>query len=89
MLTIYIQLPSLASSIETLPYLLYVLVLTTVPDADRLKTPKLRQALCDIVVFIAMAGFAIGQNHRLFLTCQDFKVAGDDVPIDCRKAPTR
>ncbi len=73
----------------TLPYLLYVLVLITVPDVDRLKTPKLCRALCGIVVAIAMAGFAIGQNHRLFLTCQDFKVAGDDVPIDCRKAPSQ
>lgn len=70
----------------TLPYLLYVLVFITVPDVDRLKSPKLRRALCGIVIVIAMAGFAIGQNHRLFLTCQDFKVSGDDVPLDCRKA---
>ncbi len=72
----------------TLPYLLYVLVLITVPDVDRLKTPELRRALCGIVAIIAVAGFAIGQNHRLFLTCQDFKVAGDDVPVDCRNSPT-
>ena len=70
----------------TLPYLVYVLVLVAVPDVDRLRNLKLRIALISIAAGIALAGFAIGRNHPVFLTCYDFKVAGDDVPDNCRIA---
>lgn len=68
----------------SLPYLIYILVLVIVPDIDRLQHPKLRAALVSIAAMIAVCGFSIGQNHFVFLTCNDFKVAGDDIPDNCR-----
>ena len=77
---------TLASAFLTLPYLLYVITVAVMPDIDRLTHTKLRVALCGIVLVTAIAGFVIGKNHSLFLTCEDFKVGGHDIPANCRKA---
>ena len=76
---------SVAIVVLTLPYLVCVLVLVAVPDVEQLCAPRLRFALIAIALTTAVAGVAIGQNHRLFLTCNDFKVAGDDIPENCRE----
>jgi hypothetical protein len=77
---------AVASAFLTLPYLLYIIIVALVPDIDRLKNTKLRVALCGIVLVTAIAGFVIGKNHPLFLTCENFKVGGHDIPMNCRKA---
>lgn len=77
---------TLASAFLTLPYLLYVIIAAVVPDIDRLTHTKLRVALLGILLVTGMAGFVIGKNHSLFLTCEDFKVGGHDIPANCRKA---
>ena len=77
---------ALASAFLTLPYLLYVIIVAVVPDIDRLTHTKLRVALLGILLVMAMAGFVIGKNHPLFLTCENFKVGGHDIPANCRKA---
>ena len=79
-------LMALASAFWTLPYLLYVIIVAVVPDIDRLKHTKLRAALLGIVLVMGVAGFVIGKNHPLFLTCENFKVGGHDIPRNCRKA---
>ncbi|MEQ8825218.1 MAG: hypothetical protein RIC14_12675 [Filomicrobium sp.] len=81
-----ILIVAVAVVVLTLPYLVCVLVLVAVPDAEQLRTPKLRIALIVIALTTVIAGVAIGTNHRLFLTCSDFKVAGDDIPGNCREA---
>ena len=77
---------TLASAFLTLPYLLYVIIAAVVPDIDRLKHTKLRVTLLGIILAMAIAGFVIGKNHSLFLTCENFKVGGHDMPASCRKA---
>jgi hypothetical protein len=76
---------TLASAFLTLPFLLYVAIVAVVPDIDRLNT-KLRVALLIIVLVMTAAGFVLGKNHFLFLTCENFKVGGHDIPANCRKA---
>jgi len=78
---------TLASAFLTFPYLLHVAIVTVVPDIDRLNT-KLRVALLVIVLVMATSGFMLGRNHFLFLTCDNFKVGGHDIPANCRKAET-
>jgi hypothetical protein len=75
---------TLASAFLTFPYLLYVAIVAVVPDIDRLNT-KLRLALLVIVLVMTTAGFVLGRNHFLFLTCENFKVGGHDIPANCRK----
>ncbi len=77
---------SLAGAFLTLPYLLYIIIVAVVPDIDRLKHLKLRVALFGIILVTAIACFLIGKNHPLFLTCENFKVGGHDIPRNCRDA---
>jgi hypothetical protein len=77
---------TLASAFLTLPYLLYVVIVAVVPDIDRLTHTKLRVALLGIVLVMATAGFVLGKNHPRFLTCENFKIGGHDIPKNCRKA---
>jgi len=77
---------TLASAFMTLPYLLYVIIVAVVPDIDRLTHTKLRVALLGILLVMATAGFVIGKDHSRFLTCENFKVGGHDIPENCRKA---
>ena len=77
---------TLASAFLTLPYLLFVVVAVAVPNIDRLEQPRLRFALIGIILAMALASFAIGKNHPLFLTCENFKIGGHDIPEDCRSA---
>lgn len=76
---------TLASAFLTLPYLLYVMVLAVVPDIDRLTHARLRFALPTIVLLMGLAGFALGMHHTRFLTCENFKLGGHNVPEDCRR----
>jgi len=82
-------LAALASAFLTLPYLLYVIIVAVVPDIDRLTHTRLRAALFGILLVMAAAGFVIGKNHPRFLTCENFKVGGHDIPENCRKAGER
>ena len=79
-------LAALTSAFLTLPYLLYVIIVAVVPDIDRLTNAKLRVALLGIVALMGVAGFVIGKNHPLFLTCENFKIGGHDMPESCRRA---
>jgi len=79
-------LAALTSAFLTLPYLLYVIIVVVVPDIDRLTNAKLRVALLGIVALMGVIGFIIGKNHPLFLTCENFKIGGHDIPENCRRA---
>ena len=80
-----IWLSMIAVAFVTMPYLVYLVVVAVVPDIDQLRQVQHRLALVSIALVIAVAGIAIGANHQLFLTCQDFKVSGSDLPSDCRQ----
>jgi hypothetical protein len=77
---------TLASAFLTLPYLLYVMIVAVVPDIDRLTHAKLRVALLGILLIMGVASFVLGKHHYHFLTCENFKVGGHDIPANCRKA---
>ena len=76
---------TLASAFLTLPYLLYVIIVAVVPDIDRLTHRNLRIALPAIVLLMGVAGFVLGKHHTYFLTCENFKLGGHNVPENCRR----
>lgn len=79
-------LVTLASALLTFPYLLYVIILAMVPNIERLTNPKLLAALFGILIVMAGAGYVLGIHHDLFLTCDNFKTGGHDIPENCRAA---
>jgi hypothetical protein len=71
----------------TLPLTLWVVARIVAPDYFELSTPRLRLAGAAIVLVVAAAGFFSGQFNYHVVTCQDFIVAGDDTPANCRDFP--
>jgi len=74
--------------VVTLPITLYVVLVVTIPDIMTMRSNRKIAGLAGVVILIAAVGLAVGANHRLFLTCEDFKVSGNDVPADCRVEST-
>ena len=42
-----------------------------------------RVAVIGAVIAFALIGYALGARNDLFLTCEDFKVSGNDLPANC------
>lgn len=75
-----------ASYLFCLPYAVYLIVQIINPEILSLEGwgPKVRLVAL-AVVFVAV-GFGVGARNDLFMTCQDFEVAGDTPPANCRPA---
>ncbi len=66
-----------------LPYTLYFVGRITNPEFFELHNRRLLGALVGIVFIIGILGFFVGQRNDLFLSCDDFKVSGNDIPANC------
>lgn len=75
---------SLFAFIVCLPYAVYVVVNVINADLINLPETRLKVYLVIIVLAVGMLGYWVGANNHLFLTCEDFKIAGDDLPANCR-----
>lgn len=66
-----------------LPYYAFLLVSVAAPEAAELHDKRLRAYLA--LGFIALNGisFFIGVHNDWFFTCADFRVAGDELPLNC------
>jgi hypothetical protein len=75
---------TLLITLVALPLVAWLLVSTINPDfRDLPRSNKLTVAVA-VVVFFA-AGFLIGARNDVLLTCDDFKVSGNDLPANCVK----
>ena len=72
-----------------LPYSIYVWAILVTPDFERIRRGRLRWALVGMLVAISLVGFTVGRNNHFFLTCEDFKVSGNDLPTNCVEAPAQ
>lgn len=70
-----------------LPYIGYVIISVSQAEVLTIQPRKLMFTLVIIALLIGLAGYLIGANNDLFLTCQDFKVSGNDLPDNCRSLP--
>jgi len=75
---------TLIITVVALPFVAWMLVSTINPDfRDLPRSNKLTVAVA-VVAFFA-AGFLIGARNDVLLTCDDFKVSGNDLPANCVK----
>ncbi len=65
-----------------LPYIGYIFLNISNPDIFRLQK-KLLALLFGVVIIIALAGYILGMHHDLILSCDDFKISGNDRPPNC------
>lgn len=66
-----------------LPYMLYLLLSITQSEALEIRPRRLLFQLLCIAVLIFLIAYFIGENHHLFLTCEDFDRSGSFVPDNC------
>jgi hypothetical protein len=66
-----------------IPYVAFVIISVLYPEFTRFKSPGPRLGIMLIVIIMVVAGYLIGSNHDRFLTCDDFKLSGHFVPVNC------
>ena len=71
-------------TVLSLPYVARILISVTVSESLSIKTRKLQMAVIVIALMSGLTGYFVGANNYLFLTCQDFKVSGNDLPSNCQ-----
>jgi hypothetical protein len=73
----------------TLPVVLWAVARIVAPEYFTLSTVRLRLAGAAIVAVVGVAGFLTGHFNNHVVTCNEFLVAGDDLPANCRLTPSR
>ncbi len=73
----------LAVLLIALPYSIYLWAILVTPDFESVSHRFLQVVLIGLLVIIGFVGFAVGRNNDLFLTCDDFRVSGNDLPANC------
>lgn len=67
----------------SLPYGLMVLAGSLSPELRDVRGRRSVGALAGTVLVVGVAGFLVGRHNDRFLTCEDFKVSGNDLPSNC------
>lgn len=70
------------------PYVVLLLVRLFGPRTIEIRNRSAMIAMASTVAIVAILGFFVGRANYLFLTCEDFVVAGDHQPANCSPAST-
>lgn len=79
---------SLASYLICMPYAVLLIVSIVSPDFLRFETARPKLTLVGIALFFFASGFLAGARNDVLLTCQNFEIAGETPPANCRPAPS-
>lgn len=85
----FVFLMGIAIGVICLPYSIYLVVTILIPDLISLKGNDIKIRIASVGLIIALVGLFVGRNNNMFLTCEDFKVSGNDLPANCRKVKNR
>ncbi|MBV7332370.1 hypothetical protein KFU94_29900 [Chloroflexi bacterium TSY] len=81
-----ISIITLLVAVVCLPYTVYIVSIITNESLLEIRNREYQRSLVMIAVVIALVGFWVGRFNYLVLTCDDFKVSGNDLPANCRQA---
>ncbi len=73
-------------TVVTLPFIGWILVTAINPDFLGLARANKSAVIAAALVFF-LAGWVLGTANDQFLTCDDFKVSGNDLPAGCTPEP--
>ena len=76
---------TLVVTVVALPFAGWFLVTAISPDFAELPGKHKAAVITATLTFIAI-GYGMGALNDQFLTCDDFKVSGNDLPTNCREA---
>ncbi len=77
---------ALISYVFCLPYTVYVIFSITHEEVVKLSR-QMRVKLITIAAIVGLIGYFVGSHNYLFLSCDDFKISGNDLPTNCRQTP--
>ena len=66
-----------------LPVMVWIILQVSRPDVVDLVARRTWMVAVLAVAVVALLSFALGRLHPHFLTCDDFKISGNDVPGSC------
>lgn len=69
--------------VAVLPMIAWVLARLLAPAYFTLPDRRAKVGVIVIVAVVIVLGYAVGRFNNHFLTCEDFKIAGNDVPHNC------
>jgi hypothetical protein len=73
---------TVAVTLFVLPVVAWILITTINSDFVDLPGRKKGIVIVSVGLFIII-GFAFGARNDVFLTCDDFKISGNDLPMNC------
>jgi hypothetical protein len=77
---------TIAVTVVCLPFIAWALISAINPEFIDL--PRLnRIAVAGAVIAFALIGYGLGARNDLFLSCDDFKISGNDLPPNCTSGP--
>ena len=65
------------------PMVLWIVLRLVAPDYFSIPNRRLKVMSLLIVLVIALIGYSVGEQNSRFLTCDEFKVSGNDLPANC------
>ena len=71
------------------PYVIYMGMSIAYPDLLAHTDRRPRLAMLVIVVTLLAAGYLMGAHHQRLISCEDFEIAGQHVPENCRPETPR
>lgn len=66
-----------------LPFMVWVILQISRPDITEVVAGRTWAVAGLAIVAVAVLSFTLGRLHPHFLTCDDFKISGNDVPANC------
>jgi hypothetical protein len=73
---------TIAVTVICLPFIAWILISAINPEFLQLPRSSKTVIVVTVLVF-AIAGWALGYRNNTFLTCDDFKISGNDLPASC------
>jgi hypothetical protein len=65
------------------PMVFWIVLRLVAPDYFSIPNRRLKVMSVVIVIVIAFLGYSVGEQNGRFLSCDEFKVSGNDLPADC------
>ncbi len=65
------------------PAMAALVVVMVVPGAESVRRKRHRAVAVGVVAIVVVLSYSMGTQHSRLLTCQDFKISGNDQPPGC------
>jgi len=69
------------------PAMITLVLIMVVPGAESVRSKRDTAVAIGAIALVVVLSFALGTQHHRLLTCEDFKISGNDQPASCTPGP--